>query len=86
MNHQINSKNTPLEILHVNSKKVSCQGEKAKGEKGDLANVSGHPLVYLDMGKNDFVICPYCSKYFTIKQKTAANSVIIGIKNQIKDE
>ena len=67
--------------MHVNSKKVSCQGEK-----GDGRPVSGHPLVYLDMGKNDFITCPYCSKYFTTKQKTAANSVIIGIKNQIKDE
>lgn len=51
------------EILHVNSKKVSCNGSK------DANNTaSGHPLVYLDMGKNDFVICPYCSKYFTINK------------------
>ncbi|NBV05874.1 MAG: zinc-finger domain-containing protein [Proteobacteria bacterium] len=81
MNLQINSKSNPLEISYVDSKKVSCQGEK-----GDESSVSGHPLVYLDMGKNDFIACPYCSKYFTIKKKTAVNSVIIGIKNQIKDE
>lgn len=61
MSSQIN----PLEILHVTSKKVSCQGEKV----GVKLN-SGHPLVYLDMGKNDFVICPYCSKYFTVKKNT----------------
>lgn len=54
-------KSSPLETLHVNSKKVSCSGS---------AGVSNHPLVYLDMGKNDFVICPYCSKYFTTKEKT----------------
>lgn len=81
MNPQISSKNSPFEVLHVNSKKVSCQGER-----GDAGNVSGHPLVYLNMGKNDFVTCPYCSKYFTIKQKTANNSVLIGIQNQIKEE
>lgn len=65
MSFQIN----PLETLYVNSKKVSCQGQKA-GEKAG----AGHPLVYLDMGKNDFVICPYCSKYFTVRKKSAYTS------------
>lgn len=51
------------EILHVNSKKVSCDGSR-----NDQENISGHPLVYLNMGKENFVICPYCSKYFTIKK------------------
>jgi uncharacterized Zn-finger protein len=73
MNHQFNSRNNPLEILHVTSKKVSCQGASAS---------SSHPLVYLNMGKNDFVVCPYCSKFFTIEKKDANNSVIIGIKNK----
>lgn len=81
MNQQVNSKNSPFEVLHVTSKKVSCQGER-----GDAGAVSGHPLVYLNMGKNDFVVCPYCSKYFTIKKKDANNSVIIGIKSQTKSE
>lgn len=56
---------SPLEILHTISKKVACDGTR-----DDKGVASGHPLVYLDMGKNDFVICPYCSKYFTL-QKTA---------------
>jgi len=77
MNPQINPKNSPLEIVHVDSKKVSCDGGKGP---------SGHPLVYLNMGKNDFVVCPYCSKYFTTEKKTAVNSVILGIKTQMKDE
>ena len=81
MNRQINHKNSPFEVLHVTSKKVSCQGERS-----DLPNVSGHPLVYLNMGKNDFVVCPYCSKYFTVREKNAKNSVIIGLKNQTKYE
>jgi uncharacterized Zn-finger protein len=57
--------NNPLETLYVNSKKVSCYGEREGFKPG-----SGHPLIYLDMGKNDFVICPYCSKFFTTKHKT----------------
>ena len=56
---------SPLEILHVNSKKVSCDGVR-----DDASGASGHPLIYLDMGKNDFIICPYCSKYFTVMKKT----------------
>ena len=51
---------SPFETLHVNSKKVSCDGGK-----GSL----GHPKVFLNMGENDFVVCPYCSKFFTIKEK-----------------
>lgn len=57
--------NGPIEILHVNSKKVSCDGTR-----DNKNTASRHPLVYLDMGKNDYVICPYCSKYFTIKKTT----------------
>jgi uncharacterized Zn-finger protein len=63
------AKSSPLETLHVNSKKVSCSGSGV---------VSGHPLVYLEMGKDDFVICPYCSKFFTIKEKRK----ILGTKNK----
>jgi uncharacterized Zn-finger protein len=59
MNSQIIQTHSGFEILHVNSKKVSCEG--AKGS-------STHPLVYLDMGENDSVICPYCSKFFTLKE------------------
>ena len=59
---------SPLEILYVNSKKVSCDGTRE--DKG----AAGHPLIYLDMGKGDFVICPYCSKYFTM-QKSRVNSL-----------
>jgi uncharacterized Zn-finger protein len=82
MNPQINPKNSPLETVHVDSKKVSCDGGKGTSDH----SLAGHPLVYLNMGKNDFVVCPYCSKYFTTEKKTAVNSVIFGIKNQMKDE
>ncbi len=64
---------SPPEILHVNSKKVACDGARddKKGAANAVASSAlGHPLIYLDMGKNDYVICPYCSKYFTM-QKSA---------------
>ena len=65
----------PLETVRVDSKKVSCDGGKG---------FSKHPLVYLNMGKNDFVICPYCSKFFTTKKNSSP--VIMGLKNQMKEE
>ncbi len=54
---------SPAKTLHVNSKKVACNGSS-----DEVKDAVGHPLVYLNMGKNDFVVCPYCSKYFTIKK------------------
>ncbi|MBM5781875.1 MAG: zinc-finger domain-containing protein [Pelagibacterales bacterium] len=55
----MNSKSSPFEVLHVNSKKVSCDG----GNKS-----SSHPLVYLNMGNNESIVCPYCSKTFVIQK------------------
>ncbi len=63
-----NSLTSPLEILYVNSRNVSCDGSRDGNSKD-----SGHPLVYLNMGKNDFVVCPYCSKYFTLQKAQPAN-------------
>ncbi len=41
----------------VKSKKVSCDGG---------GGVLGHPKVYLEMGDEKEIICPYCSKLFKI--------------------
>ncbi|MBL6664888.1 MAG: zinc-finger domain-containing protein [Rickettsiales bacterium] len=66
----MNSKNTKskiTEILHVTSKKVSCDG----------GNVDmGHPKVYLNMGSENYVICPYCSKLFTTIKNLDTDSVV----------
>ncbi len=79
---------SPLEILHVNSKKVACDGVKQDKKKpqNPANSASGHPLVYLDMGKNDFVICPYCSRYFTTQKSTAPIISQKNIKNQNKND
>jgi len=52
----------PVEVVFVTEKKVNCKGTK---------DSSTHPLVYLNMGDKDHVICPYCSKYFTLKSKNS---------------
>ncbi len=74
MNPQLSVQNSPLEILRVNSKKVSCDGG---------VGASSHPLVYLDMGKNDYVICPYCSKFFTTKKSLDTTNIKQIIKKNI---
>ena len=42
----------------VKSKKVSCNGG---------GGALGHPKIYLDMGKKNLIICPYCSKIFILE-------------------
>jgi uncharacterized Zn-finger protein len=82
-----------FEIIYVKDKKVFCQGDKHSGNQKHLDQdleksfeYFQHPINYLNMGKNDFVVCPYCSRYFTIREKNSQNSVIIGLKNQILTE
>jgi len=54
----------PVEVIFVDKKKISCDGANHKP-----LNKSNHPLVYLDMGNKDGIVCPYCSCYFTTKKK-----------------
>jgi len=61
-----NIKNKVTEVLHVTTKKVSCDGGKL-----DM----GHPKVYLNMGDKDYVACPYCSKVFTINKNIDVTSI-----------
>lgn len=53
------AKNKEFEIIQVESKTVACDGGK-----GAL----GHPKVYLEMGENSEITCPYCSKKFVLKK------------------
>ena len=46
-----------LDIEFVKSKKVICDGG---------GGTLGHPKVYLDMGDENEITCPYCSKLFKI--------------------
>ena len=47
--------NTDVEF--VRSKKVSCDGG---------GGTLGHPKVYLEMGNENEIVCPYCSKLFRL--------------------
>ena len=50
-------KATNKEVTEVTSKKAHCDGPE----------FSGHPRIYLDMGDEKQVVCPYCSRVFKLK-------------------
>ncbi|MGD9650675.1 MAG: zinc-finger domain-containing protein [Dongiaceae bacterium] len=47
----------PPEVIKVPSKKIYCDGS---------GGALGHPRIFLNMGKNDFVECPYCDRRFEL--------------------
>ena len=49
-------KNKELQV--VSSSNVICDGG---------GGALGHPKVYLDMGKEKKIVCPYCSKSFILE-------------------
>lgn len=51
----------PHEIIEVSKHTVSCDGG---------GGVLGHPLVYLNLGDNGRVDCPYCDRQFVLKAGT----------------
>ncbi len=53
----------PLETVEVETPTVGCDGGG-----GPL----GHPLVYLVLGREGSVDCPYCSRRFVRKAGAAA--------------
>ena len=46
------------EILEVDTSRVSCDG---------IGGALGHPRVFLEMGDEPFVECPYCDRRFVLK-------------------
>ena len=49
--------NEQSEINYVDSPEVFCDGGR-----GEL----GHPGVYLNIGEQTQIVCPYCSRIFAI--------------------
>jgi uncharacterized Zn-finger protein len=47
----------PPEVIVVRSKRVACNGG---------GGALGHPLVYMEMGDEDFVECGYCDRRFEL--------------------
>lgn len=48
----------PPEVIVVESRKVSCDGG---------GGALGHPMVWYEMGDEDFVECGYCDRRFILK-------------------
>ncbi|WP_019960554.1 zinc-finger domain-containing protein [Woodsholea maritima] len=46
------------EIVIVDSHRVKCDGDDS---------ALGHPRVFLEMGGEDFVECPYCDRRFVMR-------------------
>ncbi len=46
----------PIETIIVDSAKIACDGDKD----------SPHPRVFLTVGKQGSVDCPYCGKHFVL--------------------
>jgi uncharacterized Zn-finger protein len=54
----------PPETVQVETADVACDGN---------GGVGGHPRVFLAIGKEGFVDCPYCDRRFVLK-----NGVKVG--------
>jgi len=46
------------EVIETENSRVACDGG---------GGALGHPKVYLEMGDENFVECPYCDKRFVLK-------------------
>lgn len=57
MNQPLPSIDEP-ELIYVTDTRVACDGDE-----GPL----GHPRVYLNMGENGFVDCPYCDRRYVLE-------------------
>ncbi|MBV9548605.1 MAG: zinc-finger domain-containing protein [Alphaproteobacteria bacterium] len=52
------------EVAEVTSSRVACDGG---------GGALGHPRVFLEMGDESFVECPYCDKRFVLKDGPTSN-------------
>ena len=48
----------PPEVIMVRTRRVACDG---------VGGALGHPRVYLEMGDENFVECPYCDRRFVLR-------------------
>ena len=52
----------PLETIEVETATVGCDGG---------GSALGHPMVYLTLGAEGTVDCPYCGRHFVVKPGAA---------------
>jgi uncharacterized Zn-finger protein len=55
----------PPETLYTDEETVGCDGGN-----GPL----GHPLVYLNLGHDGWVDCPYCGRRFILREEDDADT------------
>ncbi len=55
----------PNEIQYVTETRVACDGG---------SDPSGHPRVFLNLGKDGTTECPYCGKKFVLKEGAKAHA------------
>jgi hypothetical protein len=74
---------TPTETVSVETATTACDGgtqKDALGRSSDNARALGrpsdlgHPEVYLDLGPDGRVQCPYCSRLFVLKPGAAVSA------------
>jgi uncharacterized Zn-finger protein len=53
----------PAEIVETDSETVACEG---------IGGALGHPRVFLTIGPEGYVECPYCDRRFVLKAGAAA--------------
>jgi len=59
---------TPPEIIHVDTKRVSCDGASAiRGGDNYRPAALGHPRIYLEIDESGLVDCGYCDRRFVLK-------------------
>jgi uncharacterized Zn-finger protein len=49
----------PEDTIEVTSKQAACDGG---------GGALGHPKVYLEMGENSEITCPYCSRHYVLAE------------------
>ncbi len=55
----------PLETIEVENTRVECDGG---------GGASGHPRVYLTIGQDRHIDCPYCGCRFVLKEGVSATA------------
>jgi uncharacterized Zn-finger protein len=53
----------PLEIIEVETPDIACDGG---------GGALGHPRIFLKMGEERGIDCPYCGRRFTLKEGAKA--------------
>ena len=55
----------PFEIITVDTDRVACDGG---------GGALGHPKVYLNLGEEGRVECPYCSRLYVLREGVRAGT------------